>query len=61
MREHTFWLRMLLGISLLLSGAAGMAQDREHGVMPNTVLVGADGKFEAIRIPSWCVQHRGAE
>jgi uncharacterized protein YggE len=24
-----------------------IAQDREHGVIPNTVLVGADGKFEA--------------
>jgi uncharacterized protein YggE len=38
---------MLLGLTLVLSAAAGMAQERERGVIPNTVLVGADGKFEA--------------
>jgi len=47
MYEHTLWLRLLLGCTLLFSTVAMMAQDRERGVIPNTVLVGADGKFEA--------------
>src|SRR5215475_831512 len=47
MHKHTLWLRMLLGVSLTLTSAAGAAQDRERGPVPNTVLVGADGKFEA--------------
>ena len=47
MQEHTLWLRMLLALTLIFSAAAGMAQERERGVIPNTVLVGADGKYEA--------------
>ncbi len=45
--QHTFWLRILLGLALLFSAATGMAQERTREVIPNTVLVGADGKFEA--------------
>ncbi len=47
MHEHKLWLRMLLGVLLTFATAAGMAQDREHGLIANTVFVGADGKFEA--------------
>lgn len=47
MQEQKMWLRMLLALTLMFGSAAGTAQDREHGPIPNTVLVGADGKFEA--------------
>lgn len=47
MREHKMWLRTLLGTMLAFSALAGGAQERERGIIPNTVLVGADGKFEA--------------
>ena len=47
MHEHTLWLRILLAVTLLFGAAAGVAQEHERGVIPNTVLVGADGKFEA--------------
>lgn len=47
MHERSVWLRMLLLCAVLLSAAAMMAQERERAVMPNTVLVGADGKYEA--------------
>jgi len=38
---------MLLVCTLLFGAATMMAQERERGVIPNTVLVGADGKYEA--------------
>lgn len=38
---------MFLALTLLFGAAAGMAQERTHDVIANTVLVGADGKFEA--------------
>ncbi len=47
MQEHKLWLRTLLGLALILSAMAATAQDRERGIIANTVFVGADGKFEA--------------
>lgn len=47
MQEHKKWLRMLLALTMTFVAAAGLAQERERGVIPNTVYVGADGKFEA--------------
>src|SRR5579884_2681430 len=47
MQARKLWLRMLLGLALILSAIAALAQDRERAVIPNTVYVGADGKFEA--------------
>ena len=47
MHEHAWWLRILLSSTLLFSAGITMAQEHEHGIIPNTVLVGADGKFEA--------------
>jgi uncharacterized protein YggE len=47
MRKRTLCLTMLLGCQLWFSAVVIMAQERERTVIPNTVLVGADGKFEA--------------
>ncbi len=47
MHEHNLWLTISCGLMLVLSMASGMAQDRTNGPIPNTVLVGADGKYEA--------------
>lgn len=47
MLEHKTWMQMLLALAMTFVAVAGMAQERERGVIPNTVLVGADGKFEA--------------
>jgi len=47
MQEKKTWLRMSLVLLLTLIAAAAVAQERERGFVPNTVLVGADGKFEA--------------
>ena len=47
MQEQKMWLRIFLTLTLVFSTAAGIAQERERGVIPNTVYVGADGKFEA--------------
>jgi uncharacterized protein YggE len=50
MQEHNFWLTLssvFAGLLLLFNAAPGPAQERVGGPIPNTVLVGADGKFEA--------------
>jgi uncharacterized protein len=47
MKEQKMWLRLLLILTLLLGAAAGLAQERARELLPNTVFVGADGKFEA--------------
>jgi len=50
MQEHTLWctLRLWLAASLLLlASLSGVAQERVTTPIPNTVLVGANGKFEA--------------
>ncbi len=41
------WLRLSLILALILCAIAAIAQERERAVLPNTVYVGADGKFEA--------------
>lgn len=38
---------MFFGLALLFIATSGVAQERLSGPIPNTVLVGADGKFEA--------------
>jgi hypothetical protein len=38
--------RLVLGFLVLLSAAA-WAQNQQTGIMPNTIYIGADGKFEA--------------
>lgn len=47
MQAHKTWLRLLLILTLLVGAFAGLAQERERGIIANTVYVGADGKFEA--------------
>jgi uncharacterized protein len=47
MYEHKFWLRLFLALTTIFVAAAGLAQERERGIIPNTVMVGADGKYEA--------------
>ena len=47
MQEHKLWLRLFLALTTIFIAASGMAQERTREVIPNTVLVGADGKFEA--------------
>ena len=47
MQANKIWLRLSLILALILCAIAGMAQERERAVLPNTVYVGADGKFEA--------------
>ena len=47
MKEKKMWLKVALVPTLLLAAVAGMAQERAREVLPNTVFVGADGKFEA--------------
>jgi uncharacterized protein len=47
MRKHNLWLMLSCALMLVVSVASGMAQDRASAPTPNTVLVGADGKYEA--------------
>ncbi len=47
MREHNLWLILSCALMLTVGVASGMAQDRASAPTPNTVLVGADGKYEA--------------
>ena len=47
MHEQKIWLKALLGILLMFATVTVWSQERERGLIPNTVYVGADGKFEA--------------
>jgi len=47
MNNQKLWFAALAALSLAFSAIAAAAQDRSSGPIPNTVLVGADGKFEA--------------
>ncbi len=47
MREHNLWLTISCVLMLVFSAALSMAQERANAPIPNTVLVGADGKYEA--------------
>jgi len=47
MKQQELWITTLAGLVLAFSAIAGVAQERSSGPIPNTVLVGADGKFEA--------------
>ena len=47
MYEPKLWLSVMLTFTALLGAVAMTAQEREHTVIPNTVFVGADGKYEA--------------
>jgi len=47
MYKQALWIRICVAGALALSATHALAQDREHDIIPNTVFVGADGKFEA--------------
>jgi uncharacterized protein YggE len=47
MSKQELWITTFAGLLLAFSAIAAVAQERSSGPIPNTVLVGADGKFEA--------------
>jgi uncharacterized protein YggE len=47
MREHNLWLTISCALTLVFGAAWAMAQERTNAPIPNSVLVGADGKYEA--------------
>lgn len=50
MQEHSLWFTipaMFAGLMMVLNAGPGFSQERATAPSPNTVLVGADGKFEA--------------
>ncbi len=47
MREHNLWLTISCALVLVFTAVSAMAQERTNAPIPNSVLVGADGKYEA--------------
>ena len=47
MHTHNRWRVLSCALMLVIGAASAIAQDRANSPIPNTVLVGADGKYEA--------------